>query len=214
MKRTYRLLEIYFRDASRLKHVYTWQHRNEAMCARYSLRLVFIRSDSDKIVLYGYDGKEKWSSPRLQDCRLVFDVIRSMPMAAMDVVKNDFGSNSSLSLCGLPIQSRTSHCFRDETHRTCCMLGRNARSYADRSGNPIGEASVRAFYDRYGFYPSRDTLTPWCTCLGSKVCSYYAKRFDDGTHIRFIDDRGKIIVGGDEDRHRLFSHRTPGVPSS
>ena len=51
-----------------------------------------------------------------------------------------------MNACGLPENyGPTSHCFADSTHQTCCMLGPEARAYADRSGNPIGKASERAF---------------------------------------------------------------------
>ena len=68
-----------------------------------------------------------------------------------------------LEKCGLPKYNKTSHCFSDSTHHTCCMLGPEARKYADNSGNPIGIASEDAFYLRYGKKP--DELTPWCTCM-------------------------------------------------
>jgi hypothetical protein len=54
-----------------------------------------------------------------------------------------------LEKCGLPNYNKTSHCFSDSTHHTCCMLGPEARKYADNSGNPIGIASEDAFYLRY-----------------------------------------------------------------
>ena len=58
-----------------------------------------------------------------------------------------------LNECGLPQNySATGHCFADSTHQTCCMLGPEARRYADDSGNPIGEASVLAFREKYGRY--------------------------------------------------------------
>ena len=68
-----------------------------------------------------------------------------------------------LEKCGLPNYNKTSHCFSDSTHHTCCMLGPEARKYADNSGNPIGIASEDAFYLRYG--KKTDELTPWCTCM-------------------------------------------------
>ena len=90
--------------------------------------------------------------------------------------------------CGLPDTYETSHCFNDSTHQTCCHLGPEARKYADNSGNPIGKASLKAFYDKNNRHAENDELTPWCTCFGSKVCSYYADKFNDGTHIEFLND--------------------------
>ena len=52
--------------------------------------------------------------------------------------------------CSLPLVSRkdirTDHCFTDGTHQTCCMVGKKARTYADNSGNPIGELAELASY--------------------------------------------------------------------
>jgi hypothetical protein len=117
--------------------------------------------------------------------------------------------------CGLPQRSiSTSHCFNDVTHHTCCLLGGEAREYADKTGNPIGKASEEAFLETYGFAPEKNTLTPWCTCMGSKVCSYYAKLFGktDGTHIKFLNTKtGDIDFSGDEDANAQVIHTTPGV---
>lgn len=114
-----------------------------------------------------------------------------------------------LEKCGLPNYNKTSHCFSDSTHHTCCMLGPEARKYADNSGNPIGIASEDAFYLRYGKKP--DELAPWCTCTGSKVCSYYSNKFKDGTHIKFIGD---LSTKNEEEgivKLRISKHTTPGI---
>ena len=114
-----------------------------------------------------------------------------------------------LEKCGLPNYNKTSHCFSDSTHHTCCMLGPEARKYADNSGNPIGIASEDAFYLRYG--KKTDELAPWCTCTGSKVCSYYSNKFKDGTHIKFI---GNLPTKNEEDgisKLGISKHMTPGV---
>lgn len=99
-----------------------------------------------------------------------------------------------LRKCGLPDIPETSHCFADTTHHTCCMLGSNSREYADASGNPIGSLSVKVKAIKNSARTSKiskkskKVLTPWCTCTGSKVCTYYTNKFgaDDGTHIKFI----------------------------
>ena len=57
----------------------------------------------------------------------------------------------------------------DRTHNLCCKLGEDAKTYADRSRNPIGKAARRIGSDN------------WSTCMGSNVCTYYAEKFDDGT---------------------------------
>tara|TARA_Y100000589_G_C27194651_1_gene646258 strand:+ start:4347 stop:5327 length:981 start_codon:yes stop_codon:yes gene_type:complete len=88
-----------------------------------------------------------------------------------------------------PEHPSINHCFSDSTHQTCCMLGPKAREYADNSGNPIGNISenIKKYYD--GEKDLSKENTPWCTCIGSEVCSYYANRFKDGTHIKFINDQ-------------------------
>ena len=38
------------------------------------------------------------------------------------------------NLCGFSkYDPETKHCFSDSTHHTCCMLGKEARKYADQS---------------------------------------------------------------------------------
>ena len=126
-----------------------------------------------------------------------------------------------MKLCGLPETLETSHCFNDDTHQTCCMLGDKSRSYADGSKNPIGEASMRAYKEFTGKKPSKEDLTPWCTCIGSNVCSYYAKQNKDGTNIKFINVKSsidEIIENVDKDCEEDISnelkyrkHSTPGI---
>lgn len=129
--------------------------------------------------------------------------------------------------CGLPSDYlQTSHCFADATHHTCCMLGPEARAYADASGNPIGTAAVKAYTHLHGAAPSSSELTPWCTCFGSLVCSHYAAKFDDGTHVEFIYDKDSAAGAAKgatnipktracEAKAREFfkvrSHMTPGI---
>jgi hypothetical protein len=125
--------------------------------------------------------------------------------------------NELLNLCGLPNSYETQHCFADGTHHTCCELGPKARKYANESGNPIGIAAEKASLKM----PKNKKLTkPWCTCTGSKVCSYYAKRFKDGTKIKFINDpNSEKIVSNVKpnlesfyrDKFNIYSHRTPGI---
>lgn len=208
----YRLLTVYFKSTDDLHRVYRWQYNNRQLFRIYNLRVIFTKARRDGLTLHGYDRKLKWRAP-VSALESVFDVIRSMPMGRQEMTTiRQGGETALLELCGLPSGQSTSHCFRDDTHRTCCMLGKEARAYADRTGNPIGTASIRAFREYYGFFPSEDTLTPWCTCIGSKVCTFYSQRFNDGTHIRFIDDMGRsVVIRGDEVRYRRVIHRTPGI---
>ena len=122
--------------------------------------------------------------------------------------------NTIMEICGLPNKSETSHCFNDNTHQTCCVLGPKAREYANNSGNAIG---ILAEKMNPGI-----KLTPWCTCAGSQVCSYYAKKFNDGTHIKFMNDqKNKKIYDFEKNLNYnekdlsyklgIISHKTPGI---
>lgn len=141
-----------------------------------------------------------------------------------------------LNLCELPDISQpvnTTHCFNDLTHQTCCMLGPEARKYADETGNAIGKASNNAHNifkksksnknNKSKKSKKNKDLTGWCTCIGSNVCAYYAKNFKDGTHIRFINDPQENFyytnIDPDceayvRDLINLPSHLTPGIENS
>ena len=129
--------------------------------------------------------------------------------------------NKLLNLCGLPISRDTEHCFNDSTHHTCCKLGPKAREYSEKTNNPIGKISEKSYKKKYKKSVSNKDLTSWCTCFGSEVCSFYANKFNDGTHIEFINvpnSSTKIIKnvnknceGYYRDTLDIQSHSTPGV---
>lgn len=206
----YRLLVIFFINLKRLELIYNWQYENINKINKYNLRIIFIKSNKEKIKLYGYDKIEKWNQKDFNNLNNIFKIIDKMPMSKYDKFKH---TNIKYELCGLPEINITSHCFKDTTHLTCCMLGSEAREYANNSGNPIGKISEEAFFKYYGFYPSKNILTPWCTCIGSQVCTFYSRKFNDGTHIKFIDDYGKIIISSDEKKYKRNIHSTPGIPT-
>jgi hypothetical protein len=209
--KNYRLLEIHFNNIHSLLPIYEWQYKNLKELTRCNIKMIFHTSDKDSIKLYGYDETEKWSQNHFRNLDYIFQLINQMPMSRYDKIQTN--SDIIYEMCGLPSNNElTNHCFHDETHLTCCMLGGEARRYADTSGNPIGKTSEKAFQKYYGFYPSYSTLTPWCTCIGSEVCSYYTRQFKDGTHIKFIDDNGRISLSSDERVSKKFSHSTPGIP--
>ena len=129
-------------------------------------------------------------------------------------------------LCGIPENDEsTSHCFADGTHQTCCLLGPKAREYSMRSGNEIGNLSLDASKKFKKQNPnlkrSEKGTTPWCTCLGSGVCSDYARKFKDGTRVKLINNRfspNKIALNPKSkcelyygDKFRTKRHLTPGV---
>ena len=150
--------------------------------------------------------------------------IESQPQ--FSITKEQFGDKNKrgklMEVCGMPQNyNPTSHCFNDSTHHTCCMLGPKARKYADESGNPIGTAAKKAFKHLKKRGATENDLTPWCTCFGSEVCSYYANKFDDGTHIKLINNPNSVDKVAHEPSHKcegfyrdkfnVRSHGTPGV---
>lgn len=153
--------------------------------------------------LYGYDNKIKSQTKFIEKIGNFIGLIDNMPIGKREKL---------LRMCNLPNIYETSHCFNDNTHHTCCILGPMARKYADSSGNPIGIASENAFKKRFNNVVKKSGKTNWCTCTGSKVCSYYANRFNDGTRIQFIGNTDTL----DEDlgikKLNVVRHKTPGIP--
>jgi hypothetical protein len=193
----------------------------ESYKEEFDLRNVDIEytvSLSFKAELYGYDGTLKKIITTIEQIRDFISDIDNMPMGSLEKkerenfykdVNNSYDRKQLLKKCGLPDIPATSHCFSDSTHHTCCLLGSRAREYADNSGNPIGKASINAL----ARIPNEGELVPWCTCTGSKVCSYYKNEFNDGTNIKFIGNTN--IINEDEGINMLniIRHKTPGVKS-
>jgi hypothetical protein len=188
-------------------NIHKWQSKNQSAIDKNSIKIIYkisknfsvmLESDKIKYTFYDMDNFATFFSKNF---------------------KNDTNKLDSFDFCGLPKSDNTTHCFSDSTHRTCCLLGKKARDYADNSGNPIGKASERQFYLKNGFYPDSTTLTPWCTCMGSKVCSFYQKKFGskDGTHIKFLYDKNNNIILSNnedeynEDEYAIYKHKTPGI---
>ena len=140
--------------------------------------------------------------------------------------------NKLLDMCGLPKNyAETSHCFNDNTHQTCCMLSPETRRKADATRNKIGQASVKAYREYLKQnkkpIPTENELaninTPWCTCLGSQVCSNYKFTLDNNTNIKFVNNKqNKNIVKNPlaqcekylADKFLTRSHKTPDVINS
>jgi hypothetical protein len=207
-----------------------------------NIQYIPVKNSTEELIeLYGYDTTLKYSSRNISSRAKFINVLKTiikkidkMPMGTIEkTIRNkmnkmnkmnggSYTRKRSLAKCGLPDIAETQHCFSDTTHHTCCMLGQKAREYADSSGNPIGTLSVkvndkvRAMGKSKSKSKSNNTkkgLVPWCTCTGSKVCSYYTNKFgkEDGTHIKFIgtgktknEDKAISEIG-------LMKHRTPGV---
>jgi hypothetical protein len=169
----------------------------------------YIINTDFKVELYGYDGELKKTITSIEEIKDFIIEIDNMPMGLQEKKDREEPNNRKqlLEKCGLPDIPETSHCFNDSTHHTCCMLGSQAREYADSSGNPIGTASINAL----GRKPKYGELTPWCTCTGSKVCSYYKNRFNDGTNIKFIGNTNTINEDEGINMLNIRRHKTPGV---
>ena len=182
-------------------------------------------------ILYIYFPKnKKWVYVTIGSINIVLIALLALFYRKQHFNNNNqkVGSNKRqklMKLCGLPENEySTSHCFADSTHQTCCMLGPVARREADLSGNPIGKASKLAFIKKNKRNPTDNDKTPWCTCLGSKVCSQYAKKYKDGTRIKFINNPRSVseIVeevspdceGNFRDKFKVGKHLTPGIDSN
>jgi len=195
-------------------------------------------NNEERIELYGYDKTLKYINKNISSktklnnvLKTIIDKIDKMPMGTIEkgVRTRNNTRKHLLQKCGLPDIAETSHCFADSTHHTCCMLGSKAREYADSSGNPIGSLSIKVqsgnkLSSKLNSKLDKNNLSPWCTCTGSKVCSYYTNKFGskDGTHIKFIGNlssRNKKHTKKnntlDEEKAikklNIFKHQTPGI---
>lgn len=209
----FRLLEINFVNSQQLYPVHLWEYDNFNDIQLRKIQIVYKLSNRFEIILFGFDGTKKWSTTDVSNLnKNIFKIIDQMPMG--NVTQKNTNTNTKLeNQCGFYNYS-PNHCFKDSTHQTCCLLGKNAREYADKSGNPIGKEAENTFYKNYNFKPDDNTLTPWCTCIGSEVCSYYSKKFGekDGTHIKFINDsKNNIVFDRNESKYLRYKHNTPGI---
>jgi hypothetical protein len=206
----FRLLQIDFTNLDQLYPVHDWEQDNLSDINLRKIQISYRLSNTFQVILYGFDREIKWSTGDISKLNEIFNIIDKMPMSNIQNIKTSDKNQN----CGF-YNYNPSHCFQDLTHQTCCLLGSQARKYADESGNPIGKASTEAFYKNFGYNPEENTLTPWCTCIGSQVCSYYSKKFGskDGTHIKFIHDlkNNKITLDRQEDKYLVYKHKTPGI---
>lgn len=211
------ILIVYFNSSLFLKRFYSLQFQFQKEIHKHDIRINFRYTKSKNKLLLKYNNKKVFSSDTLDNN--VFSTIISL---SKKYIPNVINKVSSLrSICGIPDNDMsTSHCFNDSTHQTCCLLGGEARKYSMKSGNPIGKLSEDVFKKYFNRKPTKNDLTPWCTCVGSKVCSYYASIFNDGTHIKFINahDNNYLIYDFDTACEQYLltdlgytSHLTPGV---
>ena len=161
---------------------------------------------------------------------IVFNIISNKPIETFQKGGGIKSKSSKLKdTCGLPDNySGTDHCFADGTHHTCCMLGEKTRTGADSTGNPIGEAAIKAYLKKHNMTRSQFDLknkespikTPWCTCTGSSVCSQYSRKYKD-TKIKLINNpnsKTEIAETPDHNCEKFYRdtfsvvpHLTPGV---
>ena len=132
------------------------------------------------------------------------------------------------NMCGLPDAPETNHCFNDDTHHTCCMLGPNTQREVSGTTNDIAKAARKAYMKKHKLTVAqldakiRDEKIslPWCTCTGSSVCSQYDRSYGD-SKIKFINNPksqiGEVMedVGTHCEKYvkELYDIRTHGTPS-
>ena len=133
------LLVIYFTDYDYLFPIHKWEFENQSILNHYSIKVMYVVDKKSKIELI---GKDKLKFNNMKSFTTFFE--KTFPIVNWKSIKFD-----KFNFCGLPKSSNTSHCFADSTHRTCCLLGKDARKYANESGNPIGKASEEAFFMEY-----------------------------------------------------------------
>lgn len=215
----FRIIQILFNNVNQLNEIHKQELIYKKKLIEYNIKIYYTKSKFFKIILNGYDNKIKFISSKIKDFpNTIFKKIENMPMFKYQTNYNNLNNKKIINyLCGIKGFDVTNHCFNDLTHQTCCLLGPKARKYAEKSGNTIGKISEKNFEDFYGFKPTNNTLTPWCTCIGSEVCSYYKNKFNDGTHIKFINNKkNNIPVYSSNENYtkKKFNyptHRTPGI---
>jgi len=132
------------------------------------------------------------------------------------------------NMCGLPDSAETSHCFVDDTHHTCCMLGPNTQRGVSGTTNDIAKASRKAYMKKHNLTEAQldakinneKISLPWCTCTGSSVCSQYDRSHGD-SKIKFINNPksqiGEVMedVGTNCEKYvkELYDIRTHDTPS-
>ncbi len=212
----YRILIVEFTNLNILQKFYNIEFSLHQKFINRNIRINYKKSSINQITLIGFDGNIKYYTNKftITEINRIFQLIDKMPMR----LSNNYIYNKYNMLCGLPNEQQVNHCFNDATHQTCCLLGYKARKYSDDSGNPIGKVSEDMFKQQFDRLPDNNDLTPWCTCIGSQVCSYYADKFNDGTHIKFINNKGTIIYNllsecekNIVEKYKFFKHMTPGV---
>tara|TARA_B100000963_G_C22542162_1_gene632688 strand:- start:152 stop:856 length:705 start_codon:yes stop_codon:yes gene_type:complete len=211
------ILIVNFNSSNFLKQFYYFQFKYQIEINKSNIRINFKFNKSKNNLILNYNKKKIFTTKILDD-----NILKQLISIAKKYNTQSNKNKSTLrSMCGIPDgDTSTNHCFNDMTHQTCCLLGGEARKYSMKSGNPIGKLSEDIFKKYFNRKPTKNDLTPWCTCVGSKVCSYYASKFNDGTHIKFINSHNNNYLIYDFDtacEKNLLknlgypSHLTPGV---
>ena len=208
---------LQFNSLKNLEKFYQLEFNNLNTILKNDIRIIYRTSKINKLSLYN-------SSKKLINYIDTINTKKFMEILRLiKTINNKFiNKNDIKKICHLPNNYSSSHCFKDSTHQTCCLLGYKARKYSNETGNPIGKASENLFKIYFGRKPLKNDLTPWCTCIGSGVCSYYAQKFNDNTHIKFINSKkDKFIIYNIENyceskianEFNYILHNTPGIDS-
>lgn len=209
---------VTFKHFNFLYKFYKEEYRHRDILDRYDIRIQYKTDTINRIRVYDTSNKLIMNKPQVDP---YFFTELEKTLQILLIVKTQKRQKPNL-LCQLSNHESVSHCFKDSTHQTCCMLGYQARRYADRTGNPIGVLSEKIFQDYFNEKPTKSHLTPWCTCIGSQVCTFYKNKFDDGTHIKFVHHKTKNIQIYNSSRNKIqenklidrmgyIYHNTPGI---
>lgn len=188
------------------------------------IKLKFKQCKHFKIQLFNYNNQLSFCSTSRHRIVNILRIIDEMPVRREEINRKRKNGIYTSDYSGLHTPEQRcfqhnssihiSHCFKDFTHHTCCLLGPEARDYSNNSGNPIGDISKKISKNK------TKLLYPWCTCSGSQVCSFYGKTFNDGTRILFMyNPRNKAIYYNVPlskertiiEKFGIGFHRTPGV---
>ena len=212
----YYIILLEFNSLKNLQLFYNLEFKNIKFILHNDIRINYRTSKIFKLSLFDSNNNYLASIDKINNNELK----KILNIIVQKNKKNINNVNKLKKICQMPNNYSTIHCFLDGTHQTCCLLGYKARKYSNESGNPIGKASEEIFKKYFKRKPKKSDLTPWCTCIGSGVCSYYAENFDDNTHIKFINSKkDKFLVYHIENYCELkiskefyyISHNTPGI---
>lgn len=211
---------VTFKHFNFLHKFYKEEYKHRDIFNQYDIRIQYKTDTINRIRVYD-TSKRLIIDKKEKDINNYFFTELKKTLQIILIVKTQKRRKPNI-LCQLPNHENVSHCFKDSTHQTCCMLGYQARQYADRTGNPIGALSEKMFQHYFNENPTQSHLTPWCTCIGSQVCTFYKNKFNDGTHIKFVNHKTENIQIYNSNHNNIqedkliepmnyIYHKTPGI---